>query len=169
MKSKIFKTIKGLKKFSIEDVSLIAEVEAELVSLVINELIEEDMIVKISNNLYIQAEKDKKRKNPINKKGRLSFKNAAKGFMQQAEDKCTSSTFKSYKSAVNKHLIPFFFEFRIADIKPENVDQFIEQKLNEGLSYKSIDNIVKMLGTIFEKALKDRYIPFNPVRAVKRF
>ena len=85
-----------------------------------------------------------------------------------SEQKCTSSTFKSYKSTLNKHLIPFFKKFRVSDIKPENIDEFIEVKISESLSTKTIDNIIKLLGSIFEKALKDRYIQNNPTRAVRR-
>ena len=64
--------------------------------------------------------------------------------------------------------IPFFKKFRVSDIKPENIDEFIEVKISESLSTKTIDNIIKLLGSIFEKALKDRYIQNNPTRAVRR-
>jgi len=169
MKDKILKTVKGLRKFNIEDISLIAEIDENDVASIIQELIKENKVLKINDNQYMKAEKIQKRRNLTTVKGRIGFKTAAQSFMVEAENKCTPSTFRSYKSALNKHLNPFFKEYRVCQIKPENIDEFIQYKIDEGLSNKTIDNIAKLLGSILEKALKDRYIPFNPARAVKRF
>lgn len=169
MKGKILKTVKGLRKFSIEDVSLITEIDEIDVAPIIQELIEENKVLKIGDNQYMKTEKIQKRRSLTTVKGRIGFKTAAKSFMVEAEKKCTASTFRSYKSALNKHLNPFFQEHRVCQIKPENIDEFIQYKIDEGLSNKTIDNIAKLLGSILEKALKDRYISFNPARAVKRF
>ena len=169
MKDKILKTVKGLRKFTIEDVSLIAEIDENKILSVIQELIDKNQVIKISENEYMKAEKVQKRNNAPNSKGRIGFVKAAQNFMLEAENKCTSSTLKSYKSSLNKHLSPFFQEYRVCQIKPNHIDEFIQQKIEEGLSNKSIDNIAKLLGSILEKALKDRYIPFNPARAVRRF
>lgn len=169
MKDKILKTVKGLRKFSIEDISIISEIDENEVTSIIQELINENKVLKISDNEYIKVEKVQKKKNLNTSKGRIGFKTAAQSFMVEAESKCTPSTFRSYKSALNKHLNPFFQEHRVCQIKPENIDEFIQYKIDEGLSNKTIDNIAKLLGSILEKALKDRYITFNPARAVKRF
>ncbi len=168
MKDKILKIVKGLRKFTIEDISIIAELDEEEIYPLIEQMVSEQKIIQISHDQYMKAEKIIKTKRETTKKGKIGFKKAAQNFMTEAENKCTPSTFKSYKSAFNKHLSPFFQEFRICEIKPENIDEFIEQKIEEGLSNKTIDNIAKLLGSILEKALKDRYIPFNPARAVKK-
>ncbi len=176
MKNQILKAIKGLKTFTIEDIELITGCD----ELEIFELIKSLNLTKkgdtyslpekfIKNQKKPKKPKKQKSENKTNSKGRIGFKTAAESFMEIAELKCTAHTFKSYKSALNKHLLPFFKEFRIAEVKPENIDRFIEAKLEEGLSHKTIDNIAKLLGSILEKALKDRYILYNPARAVRRF
>lgn len=166
---RILKIIKGLNIFTLDDIAVMTGFEEDEIAKILDKLISDKVVQKISWDKYKHIPKVRKTKRPQLKKGVIAFETASKNFMREAENKCTSSTFKSYKCGLNKHLIPFFVEFRITQIKPENIDQFIDQKLEEGLSHKSIDNIVKLLGSILEKALKDRYIPFNPARSVKRF
>jgi len=169
IQDKILKIIKGLNTFSQDDLVIMADIDEFDAEEVLAELVENSVITKVSDDKFKFIEKIRKIKRPQVQKGKIGFITASQNFMLISEQKCTPSTFKSYKSTLNKHLIPFFKNFRISDIKPENIDEFIEVKIGESLSNKSIDNIVKLLGSIFEKALKDRYIQFNPARAVKRF
>lgn len=165
---RILKIIKGLNTFSPDDIVVMTEYDEDEAAEILDKLTYGKIIQKLAEDKYRYITKVRKTRKPQIKKGIIGFKKASEAFMREAECKCTASTFKSYKSGLNKHLIPFFTEFRVSSIKPENIDQFIEHKMEEGLSHKSIDNILKLLGSILEKALKDRYIPFNPARAVKR-
>lgn len=48
------------------------------------------------------------------------------------------------------------------------ISQFIKQKQKEGLSSKSINNILTSMGTVFNWAIENGYIMFNPVQRVKK-
>ncbi|HSA05715.1 MAG TPA: hypothetical protein P5556_00890 [Candidatus Gastranaerophilales bacterium] len=169
IQDKVLKIIKGLNIFTLDDIAVMTDLNENEIAKILDKLLSDKIIQKLSWDKYRHIPNVRKTKRPQLRKGIIGFETASKNFMREAENKCTASTFKSYKCSLNKHLIPFFIEFRVTQIKPENIDQFIEQKLTEGLSPKSIDNIVKLLGSILEKSLKDRYIPFNPARAVRRF
>ena len=168
IQDRILKIVKGLNTFSQDDLVIMAGIYEDEAEEVLAELVENSVIAVIADDKFKFIEKIRKIKRPQVQKGKIGFISASQNFMLISEQKCTSSTFKSYKSTLNKHLIPFFKKFRVSDIKPENIDEFIEVKISESLSTKTIDNIIKLLGSIFEKALKDRYIQNNPTRAVRR-
>lgn len=168
LKEKILKLAKRLNQFTANDLLIISGIEERFLTLILNELIKEAQIIKANNGKFVYLGSIKKRNVLPITKANVSFYNASINFMEKAKTKCTVLTYKSYKSNLENHLIPFFRGFQAIEIKPENIDILIKRKLAEGLSPKSINNIVILLGTILEKALKERYIPYNPVRAVER-
>lgn len=92
------------------------------------------------------------------------------------ESKLKSLTFSSYKMIVNVHLMPFFGEIKLKDLKPIHIEEYQTIKLKNGrfdekggLSARTVSYHV----TIFSKALQhavdvDQLIPRNVAKLVKK-
>jgi integrase len=80
------------------------------------------------------------------------------------------STKANYTSNLNRHLLPYFGGFRLGELEanPELIDRFIEAKVDEGLSAKTINNLLRLLNVILKRALRSRLIRTNPVESVDR-
>ena len=62
----------------------------------------------------------------------------------------------------------FFKDIKLIDINTIIINKFVKQKQSEGLSAKSINNILTSLGTIFNWAIENDYTMFNPAQRVKK-
>ena len=62
----------------------------------------------------------------------------------------------------NKWILPFFGKKSLADIKTKDVNAFIIYLLEKNLSPKSAKNILAILRTIFNEAVKSELITINP-------
>lgn len=99
----------------------------------------------------------------------IKFKEVVEKFISlYAEVNLKASTVRSYKDHYRLHLKDFFREIKLIDINTMIISQFIKQKQKEGLSSKSINNILTSMGTVFNWAIENGYIMFNPVQRVKK-
>ena len=93
-----------------------------------------------------------------------TFKLFAQGYMETySAMNHKPSTRDSYRSALDKHLIPAFGEMEIDKITRKDVKDFINQTRKEGLSTGSVRNYKAYLSSILSDAVEDELIPFNPV------
>ena len=77
------------------------------------------------------------------------------------------STRAAYRSYLNKHFIPYFGRRTMASITPSAVESWIAKALAGGLSPASVRKYHSMLKTIFQRAVRDRVIAFNPCAATE--
>ncbi len=99
----------------------------------------------------------------------IKFKEVVEKFITlYAEVNLKPSTIRSYKDHYNLHLKNFFKDIKLVDINTLIISQFIKQKQKEGFSNKTINNILTSMGTIFNWAIENGYIMFNPVQRVKK-
>ncbi|WP_235401321.1 site-specific integrase [Rubrobacter aplysinae] len=81
-------------------------------------------------------------------------------------DTVRRSTYDSYKRMVDNHLVPGVGYVKLSKLKPDHLRQLYRQKLDSGLSTRS----VQYMHTIAKKALKDAVrmerVPRNPADAV---
>jgi hypothetical protein len=80
------------------------------------------------------------------------------------------STIRTYRHDLKKHLLPHFGNYELAAIesRPELIDNYIEMKVDEGLSPKSINNTLRLLNVILKRAVRERIIRVNPLDSVDR-
>jgi integrase len=81
-----------------------------------------------------------------------------------------ATTVRNYRSSLERHLLPFFGGYGLTKLEaePELVDRFIAQKMREGLSPKTVSNLVIDLGVILKQAVRWRLMRSNPVRDAER-
>jgi integrase len=73
------------------------------------------------------------------------------------------------ESIVRVHLFPFFGNCDLAAIRPEDVQRFMRQKVDEGLSKKTINNMIGVLKSMFRAAKENGYIEENVMERVHMF
>ena len=78
------------------------------------------------------------------------------------------STIRGYKDHYNLHLKDFFGNIKLVDITPVIINRFMENKLKEGLSNKSVNHLLTTMGTAFNWAVNNNYMMYNPVSRVKK-
>lgn len=99
----------------------------------------------------------------------IKFKEVVEKFISlYAEVNLKTSTVRSYKDHYKLHLKDFFKDIKLIDINTMIISHFIKQKQKEGLSSKTINNILTSMGTVFNWAIENGYIMFNPVQRVKK-
>lgn len=76
----------------------------------------------------------------------------------------TPGTLRSYRNAVQKHIIPALGGTKLCDLKPHMIQKFIRdlEKADKPLSNKTIHNIHGTLHKALEEAVRVEYIPKNP-------
>jgi integrase len=80
------------------------------------------------------------------------------------------STIVDYRWRLERHLLPYFAEYRIDAITFDAVENYIAAKLaeREPLSPRSINMTVTLLGAILESAVERELISRNPARGKRR-
>lgn len=105
----------------------------------------------------------------VAKNKNIKFREVVEKFINlYAEVNLKHSTIRSYKDHYKLHLKDFFKDIKLIDINTLIISQFIKQKQKEGLSNKTINNVLTSIGTIFNWAIENGYIIFNPVQRVKK-
>jgi integrase len=78
------------------------------------------------------------------------------------------ATRKKYRSAIDKHLLPAFGEQRLCDIGTLNIQSFVIQKMDGGLSWETANLFRNLISKIFATAKKWGYFPGdNPSAGVE--
>jgi integrase len=78
-----------------------------------------------------------------------------------------TSTLAAYRSYLDKHFIPTFGRRPMGKILSSEVQRWVTTATDNGLSAASIRKYHTMLHSIFERALRDRVITFNPCEATE--
>ena len=73
-----------------------------------------------------------------------------------------ASTLAAYRSYLDKHFIPVFGKRPMGKILPTEIQRWVTTATQTGLSAASIAKYHTMLASVFERALHDRVITFNP-------
>jgi integrase len=106
---------------------------------------------------------------------RITFKEAAVEYLRYAEEDrgCKPSTVRSYRSAIDTHLVPVFGRRKIEDITTQDIERWraglVPGRNQESLTNKTKNNLLVLLHAIFRRAAKVHGLPFNPVDNVDRF
>jgi integrase len=73
-----------------------------------------------------------------------------------------TSTLAAYRSYLDKHFLPAFGRRPIGKILPSEVQRWVTTATENGLSAASVGKYHTLLHSIFQRALRDRFVTFNP-------
>jgi len=73
-----------------------------------------------------------------------------------------TTTLAAYRSYLDKHFIPVFGRRPMGKVLPSEVQRWVTTATENGLSAASVGKYHTMLHSIFQRALRDRVVTFNP-------
>lgn len=77
--------------------------------------------------------------------------------------KVKPSTLARYTSDVDNHLCPYFGRMKLKSINVAKIDTFKSEKIDSGLSPRTVNSMLKQLGAVLKYALRLDYISRNPM------
>ena len=100
----------------------------------------------------------------------MTFKEASAYYIDnQLKNYCKESTYDEYKRMINTHLVPFFGEMKLINIKKNTVEDFITyQKNNTIVCDNTINKHLTILSAILEKQVENENLYINYARKVKK-
>ncbi|MGV3467360.1 MAG: tyrosine-type recombinase/integrase [Heyndrickxia sp.] len=101
-------------------------------------------------------------------KGKVTFKSFfQKWFYNQYRNQVDETTFETRKYSFENHIIPYFGDKLLRDIKVYDIDVFYNQKVQEGIKPATIGIFRSILNCGFEQAIIWDVMKTNPVRKAK--
>ncbi|WP_017795716.1 tyrosine-type recombinase/integrase [Oceanobacillus kimchii] len=97
----------------------------------------------------------------------LDFSTVKDFYLEESKLHHKPNYYKIQEYTINKHIIPTFKNSIIKKVTPTDIRQYQSKLIDDGLSYKSINNIMIILKKIFDKAIDEQVISTNPCKSVK--
>lgn len=79
----------------------------------------------------------------------------------------TERTRKSYRALLDRHAMPYFGRWRMAEVRKSDVRAFVAHLQAKGLAPATVKKILVPLAAMFATAHEDDEIPSNPVAGVR--
>ena len=169
---KILKVAKRLKTFTLEDIVMFCEVDAETAG---SFLLESENIKTCGDKFeYIDAVKTEDKFKIIDKNIQckdfdITVIEACNSFLNICQDRNIKlNTVKAYKTFINAHIIPHFKNFMLKNITVSDVESFRKCMQNKQISERRIKNILTLLNQIIKYFQNEGYIDKTCIFEVKR-
>ena len=94
-------------------------------------------------------------------KNNCTFRETAESWAGEKRKFVKKSTFAAYSLILSNHLLPAFGA--MDDIREEDVQQFVFDKLNSGRSHKTVKDMLIVLKMVLKYAAKHEYMPFRQI------
>ena len=168
---KILKVAKRLKTFSIEDIIMFCDIDADTA----RKFLQESENIKSCGDKFeyvetIKAE-DKFKiidKNIPSKNLDITVVEACEIFLEIKQNTLTEMSFQVYKTFVYSKIIPYFMKFRLKDINIQDILNFRKYLQNNKVSERRIKNILALLNQIIKYFQNEGYIDKTCIFEVKR-
>lgn len=107
---------------------------------------------------------------PYRELKKLSFKEFTPKWLEEyARGKVKESTFESYQQIFRTHLLPYFGDYPLQQITPEDIQKYVTLKRREGqIAPKTINNTLVPLKEMFKHAVRWRYLHESPAIYVEK-
>ena len=169
---KILKVAKRLKTFTLEDIVMFCEIDAETAK----KFLRESENVKLCGDKfeYIETVKTEDKFKIIDqnipcKNSDITVTDACISFLNVSQSRnIKQNTVKAYKTFINAHIIPYFKGFVLKDITVSDVENFRKCMQNKQISERRIKNILTFLNQIIKYFQNEGYIDKTCVFEVKR-
>ncbi len=98
----------------------------------------------------------------------ISFREYAKKWLEFHRANVKPSSYDSYRSVVNSHLVKAFGDHALSAIARPSLRQFTADLLETGRAPKTARNVLTILHKILEDALEDGYLRNNPAHKFRK-
>ena len=169
---KIFKIAKRLKTFTLEDIVMFCDIDADIAKKFIYE---SENIKPVGNKFeYVETTKAEDKfmiidKNIPSRNADITVIAACEIFLENCQNKNIKiNTIKAYKTFINAHIIPYFRDYKLKDIMVTYIENFRKIMQNKQISERRIKNILTLLNQILRTFQNEGYIDKTCVFEVKR-
>ena len=169
---KILKVAKRLKTFTLEDIVMFCEVDAETA----RRFLKESENIKPCGDKfeYVETIKTEDKFKIIDKNipcidFDITVTNACNLFLNKCQNRdIKQNTVKAYKTFINAHIIPYFKGFVLKDIAVSDIESFRKCMQYKQISERRIKNILTLLNQIIKHFQNEGYIDKTCIFEVKR-
>lgn len=168
---KILKVAKKLKTFTLNDIVMFCEIDAE----VAEEFLRESENIKPCGDKfeYIETIKAEDKFKVIDKNipcidSDITVIEACELFLDIKQKTLTEMSFQAYKTFVYSKITPYFKKFRLKDITVSDIENFRKTMQNIPISERRIKNILALLNQIIKHFQNEGYINKTCIFEVKR-
>lgn len=169
---KILKVAKRLKTFTIEDIVMFCDIDAETAEGFIQK---SENIKPVCNKFeYVETVRTEDKfkivdKNIPSKNSNIAVVTACKIFLENCKNRDIKiNTIKAYKTFIHAHIIPYFRNYKLKDIMVTDVENFRKVMQNKQISERRIKNILTLLNQIIKYFQGKGFIDKACVFEVKR-
>ena len=169
---KILKVAKILKSFTLEDIAMFCEIDAETAERFLRE---SENIKPVGDKFeYVETVRTEDKfkiidKNIPCKNSDITVTDACISFLNVSQIRnIKQNTVKAYKTFINAHIIPYFKCFVLKDITVSDVESFRKCMQHKQISERRIKNILTLLNQIIKHFQNEGYIDKTCVFEVKR-
>ena len=169
---KILKVAKRLKTFTLEDIVMFCDIDADSAKKFIQE---SENIKPVGDKFeYVETVKTEDKfkiidKNIQSKNSDITVIYACEIFLDNCRNRDIKiNTIKAYKTFINAHIIPYFKGFVLKDITVVDVESFRKCMLHKQISERRIKNVLTFLNQIIKHFQNEGYIDKTCVFEVKR-
>lgn len=92
----------------------------------------------------------------------FSFSELANSFLSEKKVRCRETTYDGYEILLKTHILPFFSNYKLSEIKPFTVRTWQNELLSKGLKNRYIRRIDTLLVSIFNYGVRFFELPNNP-------
>jgi integrase len=89
------------------------------------------------------------------------------GWLRDIEGTVKQRTLENYEYVVRKHIVPGLGEVKLKALKPDRVRRLYREKMDAGLSNRTVQLIHTVLRKALQQAVSDEILPRNVCQAVK--
>ena len=169
---KILRVAKRLKSFTLEDIALFCEIDAETAGSFLRE--SENIKPRGDKFEYVETVRTEDKFKIIDKNipcnnSDITVIDVCNLFLDICKNKnIKQNTVKAYKTFINAHIIPYFKGFVLKDITVSDIESFRKCMQNKQISERRIKNILTLLNQIIKHFQNEGYIDKTCVFEVKR-
>jgi len=87
-------------------------------------------------------------------------------FEDIAKSNIKRSTYSYYQGLIQHHILPLLGQIKLNQIKPSDMQQFIDTLLKKGLRPNTVRGVFNLLNRILKKAADNRFLIINPCKDV---
>ena len=169
---KILKVAKRLKTFTLEDIVMFCEIDAETAEIFLKE---SENIKQCGDKFeYIDAVKTEDKfkiidKNILCKNSDITVVEACSEFLEIYKNKnITERTFKEYRTIITSQIIPYFKCYKLRDVKVNDINNFRQNMKLNNISERRIKNVLALFNQIIKYFQDSGIIDRTCVFKVKR-
>lgn len=168
---KILKVAKRLKTFTLEDIVMFCDINAEI----IKDFLENSDNIKAFENMFEYVEtvrtEDKFKiidKNIPSKKSDITVIEACEEFLRIKYRTLKSMSYQTYKTFIYAQIIPYFKNFLLRDLTVQDIQNFKKYMQENRVPERRIKNILCLLNQIIKYFQGEGYIDRTCIFEVKR-